>query len=192
METILILISSLLALISPIVYIRAILKGEAKPHRTTRLVLLIVTALATISLLIQQDKVAVWLAGVSILQSIFVFILSIKYGMGGWGKIDILCLMIALLGIIFWQTTKQPIIALFASIMADFTGMVPALIKTYKFPETEIWTFFILDAVAGTLSFFAVKSFTIEQIAYPIYIAVINLVMVIFILRPKFFRGKCC
>ena len=178
--------SSLLALMSPVIYINAILKGEAKPHRTTRLVLLVVTVLATISLLVQQDKVAVWLAGISALQSIAIFILSIKYGMGGWEKKDILCLIIALIGIILWQTTKNPSIALFASIIADFTGMIPALIKTYKFPETEIWTFYILDTVAGMLNFFAVKSFTLNQTAYPVYIFLINMIMVIFIFRPKF------
>lgn len=188
MKIIFILISSLLALISPVIYIKAILKGEAKPHRTTRLILLLVTSLATVSLIAQGDRVAVWLAAVSTLQSIFVFILSIKHGMGGWGKMDILCLLIALLGIFLWQTTKQPIIALFASIMADFTGMIPALIKTYKFPKTEIWTFFILDAIAGTLSLMAVKSFTIEQVSYPIYIALINLAMVVIIIRPKLLK----
>lgn len=191
MKIIFILISSLLALISPVIYIKGILKGKVKPHRTTRLVLLLVTSLATISLIAQGDRVAVWLAAVSTLQSIFVFILSIKHGMGGWEKRDILCLLIALLGIFLWQTTKQPIIALFASIIADFTGMIPALIKTYNFPKTEIWTFFILDAIAGTLSLMAVESFTIEQISYPIYIALINLAMVIIIIiRPKLLKTK--
>jgi len=185
MQTGLIFISSFIALISPFIYTRAILKGEAKPHRTTRIVLLIVTALATVSLLAQHDQVSVWLAGVSTLQSIVIFILSIKYGMGGWEKSDIVCLMIAFLGIFLWQTTNEPIIALIASIVADFTGMVPALIKTYKYPETEIWTFYILDTAAGTLNLLAVKYFTIQAVAYPIYIALINLVMVLLILRPK-------
>lgn len=86
MKSFFIVISSLLALISPLVYAKAIVKGEAKPHRTTRLILLVITLLATISLFAQNDTVAIWLAGVSALQSIIIFILSIKYGMGGWGK----------------------------------------------------------------------------------------------------------
>lgn len=190
MKIIFIVISSLLALISPVIYIRAILNGQAKPHRTTRLVLLLVSVLATISLIAQGDRVAVWLAAISVLQSIFIFILSIKHGMGGWGKMDILCLIIALFGIVLWQTTNQPIIALFASIIADFTGMISALIKTYKFPKTEIWTFFFLDVIAGFFSLMAVKSFTVQQMAYPIYIALINLIMVFLIIRPRFLKIK--
>lgn len=185
MKEIYIAISTVLALISPLIYTKAILKGEAKPHRTTRLVLLIITSLATVSLFAQNDTVAIWLAGVSTLQSILIFSLSIKYGMGGWSKIDKLCLVIALSGIVLWQTTKDPSLALYASILADFVGMVPALIKTFRFPETEIWTFYALDVLAGFFSLLAVKSFTLQQFSYPLYIILINMLMVVLSLRRK-------
>lgn len=183
-QSILIAASSILALTSPIIYARSILKGEAKPHRTTRLVLLLITALSTASLIAQQDTVAVWLAGVSTLQAIIIFALSIKHGMGGWARTDILCLVIALAGIIAWQTTNNPAFGLYASILADFTGMVPTLIKAYRLPHTETVWFFGFDTVAGILTLFAVSALTTQQIAYPIYIAIVNAVMVLLIVRP--------
>ncbi len=185
MKAVFIGISSLLALISPLVYSQAILKGEAKPHRTTRFVLLLITALTTASLYAQRDTVAVWLAGVSTLQSIIIFILSIKYGMGGWSKTDLFCLLIALSGIVLWKTTSSPTLALYFAIAADFTGMVPALIKTYHFPKTEIWTFYGLDVAAALFSLFALSSWTIQEFSYPMYIMIINFVMVILILFPR-------
>lgn len=184
MHTGLIVISSTLALISPVVYARAILRGEARPHRTTRFVLLLITVLATASLFAQHDHVAIYLAGVSAVQSILIFGLSIKYGMGGWEKSDILCLMIALAGIVLWQTTKNPTLALYASIAADFTGMIPALIKTYHFPKTEIYAFYLLDVFAAIFSLFALEAITIQQASYPLYIMIINLTMVGLIVRP--------
>lgn len=105
--------------------------------------------------------------------------------MGGWSKIDKLCLVIALSGIVLWQTTKDPSLALYASILADFVGMVPALIKTFRFPETEIWTFYALDVLAGFFSLLAVKSFTLQQFSYPLYIILINMLMVVLSLRRK-------
>lgn len=185
MKPVFIAISSILALISPVIYARAIFQGEAKPHRTTRFILLLITLLATASLYAQGDRVAFWLAGVSALQSIVIFILSIKYGMGGWEKKDILCLCIAFTGIVLWQTTKNPVLALYASIAADFTGMIPALIKTYHFPKTEVWTFYLLDVFASLFSLLAVKEYTLQQFSYPVYIMVINLAMVLLILRPN-------
>lgn len=183
-----ILISSIFALISPIIYSKAILKGEAKPHRTTRLVLLIITSLTTASLFAQHDRVAIWLAGVSTLQSILIFILSIKHGMGGWAKTDIICLIVALIGIILWKVTQNPVVALYFAIGADFTGMVPALIKTYRFPHTEVWTFYLLDVFAAIFSLMAVRNWTVQEYAYPVYIGLINMVMVTLILRPKLHR----
>jgi hypothetical protein len=105
--------------------------------------------------------------------------------MGGWTKIDLACLVIALIGIIAWQTTKNPIIGLYCSILADFTGMVPALIKTYHFPKTEIATFFILDIFAAFFSLLATSNWSSEQITYPVYIGAINAIMVALILWPR-------
>lgn len=184
-KQILIFTSSVLALVSPIVYARAVLRGEAKPHRTTRLVLLIITSLATASLIASGNRVAIYLAGVSTFQSIIVFILSIKYGMGGWEKSDIGCLVIAMTGIFFWQITKDPKIGLYFSILADFVGMIPTIIKTYKNPETEIWLFFGMDSLAGFLNILAIKNWTVSEVIFPVYIMMINLVMVILITRGK-------
>ncbi|MBI3577257.1 hypothetical protein HY086_04430 [Candidatus Gottesmanbacteria bacterium] len=185
MQNIFIAISSLLALISPLVYSQAILQGKSKPHRTTRLVLLLITALTTASLFAQHDRVAIWLAAVSTLQSILIFFLSLKYGMGGWAKTDLICLAIALLGILLWKTTDNPTLALYAAIAADFTGMVPALLKTYRFPKTEVWSFFLLDTLAGGFSFLALERWTLHEASYPIYILLINLAMVFLIIRPR-------
>jgi hypothetical protein len=189
MKPVFIIISSLLALISPVIYARAILKGEAKPHRTTRLVLLLITALATASLFAQHDRVAIWLAGISTLQAILIFILCIRNGMGGWAKTDLICLTIALIGIVLWKTTDNPTLALYCSIGADFVGMIPALIKTFHLPETEIWQFYLLDVFAAGFSMLALKNWGIQDFSYPIYIFIINLVMVLFVIRPKLLKA---
>lgn len=186
MKIFFIFLSSLLALISPLIYAKAILKGRAKPHRTTRLVLLLITSLATASLFAQHDTVAVWLAGVSSLQAVLLFALSIRHGMGGWAKTDVVCLVVALSGIVLWRTTQEPSLALYASIAADFTGMVPAIIKTLKYPDTEIWSFFLLDVFAAIFSLLAVKAWTVQEFSYPLYIMIINSIMVLLIIRPKF------
>lgn len=179
----LILLSSLIALISPIIYARAIFRGEAKPHRTTRLVLLTITLLSTFALFAQHDTVAIWLAGVSALQAIFIFILSLKYGMGGYSITDGLCLVVAIIGILFWQITQNPTVGLYFAILADFTGMVPSLIKTYKMPHTEIYMFFLLDVFAGFFNLLAVKQWTASEVSFPLYIMLINLAMVVLVLR---------
>ena len=187
MNNVLIVISTIIVLIAPLVYVRAILKGKAKPHRTTRLVILVISALATAALFAQGNRVAIWLAGASTLSCLLLFLMSIKRGMGGWSKSDITCLSIAIIGIYLWQTTQNSLIALYAAIMSDFVGMVQSLIKTYKFPETEIASFFALDIIAGSLSLMALQAWTFADYSYPLYIVMINITMVILI---RFKPGK--
>jgi hypothetical protein len=179
------ILSAILALISPLVYGVAIVQGRAKPHRTTRFVLLLIGVLTALSLFAHGDQVGIYLAVASAIQSITIFGLSLKYGVGGGNKIDIICLLIAVLGIVLWQLTNNPLVGLYFAIAADFTGMVPAILKTYRWPESEVASFFALDAVAALLILLALSHWAVADFAYPLYILVINGVMVSLILRPK-------
>ena len=104
--------------------------------------------------------------------------------MGGWAKSDIICLLFAIVGIILWQITKDAAVAFYFAIAADFIGMIPALVKTYRFPHTEIWLFYLLDVFAAGFSLLAVRIWTVEQYTYPAYIIFANLLMVLFIIKP--------
>jgi len=81
--------------------------------------------------------------------------------------------------------TKNSVIALYFAILADFTGMVPALIKTYKFPHTEIYAFYLIDVFSALFSILAVQNWSITELSYPLYIFVINLLMVAIILTSR-------
>jgi len=184
MQNIYLVVSSVLAFISYIVYIVAIFKGKAKPHRTTRFVLFVITALATASLFAEKNQVAIWLIGIFTFNSFIIFILSLRFGMGGWEKTDIVCLFIALIGIGLWKFTNNASIALYASIVADFTGVIPTLIKTYRFPKTEVWTFFAIDCIAALFTLLAIKNWKPIEFAYPLYIICIDFIIVLLVVRP--------
>lgn len=183
-----IIISSLLALISYIVYALAILRGEAKPHRTTRFVLVLITALATASLFAEKSIVAIWIPGIFTVGSFIIFILSLKFGIGGWAKTDLLCLFLSLAGIIFWKAADNPLYGLYASIGADFVGQIPMLMKTYRHPETEVWSFYLVDVFAALFNLLALQHWTTQEYAYPLYILCIDFLIVLLIIRPKILK----
>jgi hypothetical protein len=105
--------------------------------------------------------------------------------MGGVAKSDIVCLIIALIGIALWKTTSNPTYALFASIASDLAGQVPMLIKTYHYPETEVWTFYFIDVLAAIVSIVAITRWTYQEFSYPLYIVFIDGLTIAFILRRK-------
>lgn len=180
-----IIISTAMVLIAPIFYIHSILYGKTRPHRTTRFVIAVISLLSTASLLSSNRSAAFWLASASALQATVVFAISLKRGLGGWSKLDLGSLSIAALGIVLWQTTNNPLFGLYASMAADFTGFIPTFIKTYRLPGTELWQYFAIDVGAGAISLAASKDLSAYTISYPIYIFMINAVMVVLILVRK-------
>ncbi len=112
-------------------------------------------------------------------------LMSLKYGMGGWSKTDILCLMLAVLGIILWKITDNPALGLYAAVTADFAGMIPALVKTYKNPATEHYLAYAFDLTAILLTGLAIRNGGFNEYLYPVYLFLINGLMMIFLLRDK-------
>ena len=175
----------MLPIYSPFLYIKSILAGRAKPHRTTRFVILLTTTITTFSLLAQHDHIAIWLSAISMLQAIIVFSLSLKHGMGGWAKTDIACVIMAITGIALWQTTTNPVYGLYFGILADLTGMVPTIIKTYRYPQTEIWSFFALDTIAAGCNLLALTHWSLQGFSYPLYLLGMNGLITILAIRKN-------
>jgi hypothetical protein len=90
MRSALVILSSALVLISPIFYIYSIYRGQVRPHRTTRFVVFVITFVAVLSLVDDFGSAAFWLAAVSLLQTLATFLSSLKRGMGGWSRLDIM------------------------------------------------------------------------------------------------------
>jgi len=178
-------IGGILMIISVIPYTRSILKGDTKPHRIT---FLIWTILILIAFFSQLAKGATWslllTAGDSI-AVLITFILSIKYGVGGFRKIDILSLIGAGFSLILWYFTKEPAFALFLIILIDLIGLNLTVIKTWKNPETENWVAWAMCAVGGFFGILAVGNYNFILLSYPIYICLANLSVAIIILSRK-------
>jgi hypothetical protein len=105
--------------------------------------------------------------------------------MGGWEKSDIICLVISLIGMVCWKLTQNPLFGLASSITADLFGQIPMFIKTYRFPETEVWTFYFLDVLSAVLSIMASGMGGVRELAFPFYIVFIDGCTILLILRPQ-------
>lgn len=184
MRTALLALGSLLPLVSAVAYIVSILRGNTRPERMTRFLLLVITGVMTASLWASHDTSGLWLALVSFLQSLFIWVLSFKWGMGGRDRLDIVCMGLCGIGVVVWLTSDQPWIGLAASIVADLIACIPSLRKTIRLPHTELMSFYLLDTLAGVAILLA-GPFTLGAMVFPLYIAVINFAYVLAIVWPR-------
>jgi hypothetical protein len=108
--------------------------------------------------------------------------------MGGWAKIDIVCLLISIIGIVVWQWTDEPLLGLMASILANIVGNIPAFVKTYEYPKTETWVYYFMGILSNGIILLAEKVFSVDKYIFPVYFIIGDTVFVILILREKLFK----
>lgn len=184
MDNYLIASSIAMALISPVVYGFSMVNGVSRPARMTRFIIWVAATISLFSLIADGSTGAVWLAGIFSIRSFFLFVMSLKYGLGGWGKIDKASLALSALGLLAWQIFDQPLMALSAAIAADLIGFIPAYVKTWKEPSSEGPWFYVIEAAAVVLNIILIGEWSIDLV-FPVYILISGLIMLAIIFLNK-------
>lgn len=175
MQNVFLSISIIIGLFTPVIGIYSIFKGNYKPQRITRIVLLVITTLFVLTLYVQGDTSGIFLAILQLASCFMIFVLSIKFGIGGRTKIDLIVLAMALCIIVIWQLTQDAELALYLAILADLVGFFPTIVKSYRMPYTESKIFYMNDTFAGFFNLLSVSTISFNTLAFPLYIFLVNL-----------------
>jgi len=187
-RTLLSVIAVVIGVISFIPYIRSILKGETKPHRTTYGIWAFIGAIELASYVASGARMTALLPLVYLVCEVTVFVLSFKHGMGGTNKLDLICLASAVVGVIGWVITSDSHIALYLGIAASACGFIPTLKKTYQLPHTENASAWGLASVAATFNLLAVPHMELYLISYPLYTFTFDLAEALLTVWPQGWR----
>ncbi len=179
------LLSGVITTIGYLPYIKDIFGGTTKPHRVTWLVYAILGSIAVGSQFAKGATNSLWLPGIETLTTIIVFILSIKFGVGGFSKKDAIELAAAGLGLVAWYFTREAAVALYIVILVDAIGTLPTVEKAYKDPGSETISAWSLVTLGGTFAALSVGQLSFVLLAYPIYIIFANAAVVVAILLGK-------
>ncbi len=163
-------LSGIAILLSFLPYIRDIFRDKTKPERASWLIW---TILGSISFFSQFAKGATWsliLPGVQAVGDALIFLLALKYGLGGLQKRDIVGLTGAAIGLVLWVLTGEAAVALFIVIFIDAIGSALTVIKTYEHPSTETVSSWVLTFLGGLFACIAVGRLDFILLAFPLYI----------------------
>ncbi|MGH2445009.1 MAG: hypothetical protein ACRDGD_03095 [Candidatus Limnocylindria bacterium] len=80
----------------------------------------------------------------------------------------------AIVGIILWAITDNPILAILFSLLADMLAGIPTLIKSYRHPQSESWIAYAISTFGFGISFLSVQTFNFENTAFVAYLFVMN------------------
>jgi hypothetical protein len=174
MQEIFAIVSAVLILIAAPPYIINTLKGNTKPERVTWFIFSVLGLIAFVSQALLGASWSLVFSGLDTLASILIFSLSLKYGVGGHTKIDIAALIIATIGVFIAVFAKEPIISLLGVIIADISGMVLTIKKTYLNPKSETTITWLLVGTASVFGILSASEMTVGILLYPVYLMIAN------------------
>lgn len=168
-------------------YIRDTIRGKTKPNKITWLMWAIAPMIATAAALSDGVRWAVLPVFMAGFMPLLVFISSFVNPKSYWKLevFDYICGTCSILALVLWWITKEPLIAIIFSIISDGFAAAPTIIKSWKYPETESIEAYTTGLFNSLTSFFALKKFSISELAFPIYLTITSLILIIAVSRGR-------
>lgn len=153
-------------------YLFDILKGKTKPQRTTWFIWTVLGMIAFASQIKLGGHWSLVYMGLNALGNLAVFLLSLKFGTGGWKRLDIITLIIAVGGVIVSIMVDSPLTALWGTIIAGAAGDVLTVYKAYLEPSTETAVTWFFLGTSSLFAALAVGRWSYPLLLYPIYLCI--------------------
>ena len=175
------------SLIAAFVYIRSMFKGQTKPNRVTWFMWSVAPFIATAAAVSNGVGLAVIPVFMSGFSPFLVFTASFFNKKAYWklSSFDYLCGLLSSLALAIWFVTKDPNLAIIFAVVSDALAAVPTLIKAWHNPETESAWPFIIGVFSPMTSFLVATAWGFSELAFPSYLIVINIILVLPLLRKS-------
>lgn len=184
------LIAALLAVLSSVLYIRDIFRGNSKPHTYTWLIWSIVTTIAFLGQWASGGGPGSWATGIAAILTTFILLLSLR---GGYGtkdvtRFDFFCLIFALAAILPWLLAKSVLWSVLLATAIDLIAFVPTMRKTWHAPRSESLASMYTDAVKHSLSIYSMNTYSLTNVIYPAGVLLTKAIIIGEILYLKHFK----
>lgn len=161
-------------------YLLDTLKGKVKPNKVSWLLWSLAPLIAFAAMVKQGVGITALATFIVGFVPLVIFIASFINKEAIWkiGKLDIICGLLSVLGLVLWLITRVGNIAILFSIIADGLASVPTIIKSYKYPETENSTPFFFGIINSIIALLALTEWNFQSYSFQIYIILVNSILV--------------
>lgn len=177
-------------LLGNIPYIRSIRRGDTRPNRVTWGIWTTIGFLLLGSSYSLGATNTLWLMIAQVISQLVITFYAFKYSRGKWQRLDRICIAGAGLSLLLWWRSGSPLVALVMNIAMDMLGAVPTITKIYDDPNSEDLTFWVMSFTSAVLNLLAIENFDRSLIIFPLYLFLLNTLVLILLTRPKWSRIK--
>lgn len=178
-----VLLGVLFQFIGGLSYVIDTVKGKIKPNKVTW----ILWSLAPLIAFIAEIKQGVGIQSLTTFVvgfiPLLVFIASFLNKKAQWkiSKLDIICGILSILGLILWLVTKVGNVAIFFSILADGIAAIPTIVKAYHQPESDNDFWFLCVVINASIALLSTTIWDFQHYAFPIYLIVSSFIIFLLI-----------
>ena len=191
MRELLIIAGGAISVLGVLPYLRDVIRGKTKPRVVSWLTWTVLTAIATAAALSDKAYASGILTLAGTLATGSVVLAGLKYGDKHFERFDVACLVGAFVGLALWLIFGSPEIAIIATVSIDFVGAMPTLRHGWQKPNEETELAFIVSSFAAFLSLLAVDNYSVTNLAFPLYLTLMNgLIATVVVMRKKSKRSK--
>ncbi|MBX4209303.1 hypothetical protein KW799_01205 [Candidatus Parcubacteria bacterium] len=139
-------------------YAKAVIRGETAPERASWLIWTLSNCLVVLSYWQIGGRTTVWVPLAYVIGSALITVLAFIYGKEGWGVLEKLALIVAIISSIRWVFFDQPLIALGLTMAIGLISYIPSAIKLardkerHKGAELEGWTLFFMGSIFNLIA----------------------------------------
>jgi len=181
-------IAASIRILAGLLYIKSILKGKTRPSAVSWLIWSVSPFIAFFAATFSEGFKLASLVTLALgISPLLVFITAsvTKNHLFKLTLPDLICGILAIISLICWLITKNPILTISFAILADFISTIPTLKKSYYYPDTEYAPTYLLAILAMSITLLANKETTSYSLIYPTYILLMNLLVASIITRKN-------
>ncbi len=168
-------LSSLLVIISYLPYLVHVFQGKTKPHVYSWLVWAVLGGIGFGIQMQGNAGAGSWALGATALVCMAIFMLAVIRGEKHVHYVDTFSLVLASGSLAVWLTSHKPLVTAIAITLTDaLGGFFPTFRKSYYAPYSETASTYLINALAFTISLFALTDFSASNLLYPASLIVLN------------------
>jgi hypothetical protein len=178
-------IAGLLGVVGFVPYITTIFRKEnpTRPSRASWLIWMTLNVIILVNMY-RVSTATLQMFGIT-LGSVMTAVLAMKYGKGGWERLDKAILVGAGAGLCFMFYDPTWSIAV-SILVGPVLGAIPGIVEAWRDPSKELKTSWFIWATSSLISVLLVKSWTIDQAAQPIsFLANQSIMFAVLVVRGK-------
>lgn len=176
------LLAGIIAIIAYIPLVSGIIRNKVEQSFAAFLLWTLLDSIATITTFLEHGNY--WLPFSNVVGTITVTLLLVVKRKVSWSWIENMTVVLVLICLAVWYYAGEQA-GIIASSLAVVIASVPQMVDTFKKPSSTPVLSYIIFFIANTVSFYAGRSWTIEERFYAGCSMFLCLVIIVFALRRK-------